>query len=97
MKMNVYAIYDVKAAMFQRPIFATRDGEATRAFIDVLANPEHPITRHPEDYSLFRIGTYDDLEGIIEDEPNVQIITALSAKAMNEDINSPEVPGGAND
>jgi hypothetical protein len=83
MKLQAYAVYDAKAMMFNRPVFAVQDGEAVRTFCDAVAHPDHHFNKHPEDYSLFRIGTYKDDNAEIVDEPNVQLITGLEAVRIN--------------
>ncbi len=56
---SVYTIYDSKAEAYMTPFFVDKDGQALRDFQDVVQNPETPFAKHPEDYTLFKIGTYD--------------------------------------
>ena len=97
MRLNAYAIYDVKAAMYQRPFFAVRDGEATRAFVDAVATKDHPLGQHPEDYTLFRIGAFNDESGLLEASPAERMMTALEAAAQmltnGEVPHTPKLPG----
>lgn len=63
---NIYCIYDKKAEAFPaQPYFARTDGIAIRAFTDLANRPDNDIGQHPEDYSLFRVGTYDTLRGLV--------------------------------
>ncbi len=60
MNLNLYTIYDAKTHAYDRIMSAQADGEALRIFKDLAVSADHPIGQHPEDYSLFRIGTYDN-------------------------------------
>jgi hypothetical protein len=61
----VCAIRDVKSELFGRPIFTQTTGVAIRQFTDEVnrKDPDNPLNRHPEDFSLYHIGSYDDNEG----------------------------------
>lgn len=60
MILNVYAIYDLKAECFGTPFFFPQDGQAGRAFADLAQDKRTSVGLHPEDYRLFRIGTFND-------------------------------------
>ena len=70
MKYNAYAIFDKGVQAYMRPFFMQADGQAMRLFGDMSVDAEHDIGKHPEDYSLFRIGEYDESSGeLIKCEP----------------------------
>ncbi len=77
MKLNIYTIFDTAAGLYMRPWYASSDGAAVRAFGDLAKDPEHEIGQHPEDYSLFRIGVYDDNNAVMTVEDRDCIATAL--------------------
>ena len=60
MKVFIFTIYDSKAETFNAPFFMTNEPQAVRGFSDAVNNPETPYGKHPEDYTLFLIGEYDD-------------------------------------
>jgi hypothetical protein len=66
MKLNCYAIFDSATNAYMRPFFMQSDGQANRSFADEAVRADSEISKHPEDYSLFRVGTWDDNEGSIE-------------------------------
>ena len=68
MKMKMYSIYDRCAAAYMRPFYTQRDDEAIRSFRDLALDAQHPVGQHPEDYSLFRIGEFDDNTGSVTGE-----------------------------
>lgn len=70
MKLIICAIHDTKAEAFAQPMFFQAVGQAVRAFIDAVSDgdPKSNLANHPEDFNLFRIGTYDDQTGEIVPE-----------------------------
>ena len=63
MNLNIYTIFDTASGTYMRPFFTQADGQAVRSFKDISCDAEHEIGQHPEDYSLWRIGLYDDNSG----------------------------------
>lgn len=61
----VFAVKDEAVSAFGQPIFVRARGEALRAFQDECANKDSAIHKHPNDYSLWNIGTYDDNTGAL--------------------------------
>ena len=72
MKINLYVIYDVKAAFYNKPFYFQNDSIALRAFTDLANEESTDIAKHPEDFILFAIGEYDDEKASIKShEPRV--------------------------
>lgn len=68
MNMKLFAIYDTAVGAYMRPFVMQSPGQAIRAFEDMVSDPNHDIARHPEDYSLFIIGEFNDQTGEIVPE-----------------------------
>lgn len=66
MKLNIYSIYDKAVQAYMRPFFLQADSAAKRAFGDLVVDADHEISKHPEDYALFRIGEFDDGTGELD-------------------------------
>lgn len=60
MKQNVFAIYDSKANAYLSPFFLPTVGMAVRVFSDCVNSKDHQFGAHPEDYTLFHLGIFDD-------------------------------------
>ena len=61
-----YAVYDRKAEMYSQPFLEVKDGTAIRAVQDiVINNKDHAFAKHPSDFSLHRLGEFDEATGII--------------------------------
>jgi len=63
--MKVFSIYDSKAEVFWMPKFYINAGVALREFADAVAasKGDNDLSAHPEDYTLFEIGNWDEREG----------------------------------
>lgn len=60
MQIKLFSIYDSKAGIYQNPWQSRTKGEAIRGFTTIANDKTHPIGKHPEDYILFEIGTFED-------------------------------------
>ena len=65
MKFNIYAVFDSKSEAHTTPFFDHAQGRALRTFKDCCNDSEHQFGKHPEDYTLFNLGEYDDATGTI--------------------------------
>lgn len=91
MKLNVYSIFDTAAGTYMRPFFLQSDGQATRAFTDIATDADHEIGKHPEDYSLHRIGIFDDQKGKLIHEDKECLATGLEVVALTRNVNRDNV------
>lgn len=62
MIVKIFSIYDSKVEAYLRPFFEATAGSAIRAVSDEVnsRNEKSGFCKHPEDYVLFELGTYDD-------------------------------------
>lgn len=81
MRMMVYTIFDTASGAYMRPFFLNSDGQAMRAFTDIATDDKHEVGRHPEDYSLVRIGHYDDNNAALVGEDVEVLATGLEVVA----------------
>ncbi len=86
MNLNIYCVFDCAAAAYMRPFFAQSDAEALRSFTDISIDADHPIGAHPEDYSLHRIGIYNDQTAVITPEDKQCLATAQERVASTRKI-----------
>lgn len=66
MVLKAFAVFDTKAGSFLAPVFMPAVGMMTRAFSDAVNNPQHDFSKHPEDYRLANIGSFDVDSGRLE-------------------------------
>lgn len=60
---KVFSVYDEKAKIFMTPFAMVEVGEALRMFMDLVRDQKTLLSRHPEDYKLYQLGTFDDFKG----------------------------------
>lgn len=65
-ELSVFAVLDSKANAFMTPVHFMYKGQATRWFDDVLKERDLPFSKHPEDYSLYHLGYFDQYTGRLE-------------------------------
>ncbi|AXH77037.1 MAG: nonstructural protein [Microviridae sp.] len=65
MIIRAYSIFDVKGSVFHTPWFQHTDALAMRTLHDLVNDPSTTIGRHPADFRLYFIGTYDDQLGLM--------------------------------
>ena len=65
--MKIYSIYDTKTSSFHIPFFAQSNGAALRIFMDETnrAHDNNMLFKHPADFVLYEIGTFDQDSGKI--------------------------------
>ena len=66
--MRLFSIYDRKAEGHKPPFSVTTIGEAERAFLDACNAEGTDLQKHPEDYQLWMIGTFDIYSGEVTAE-----------------------------
>ena len=82
----MYAIIDTASGVYDGPFKGMSDGHIIRAFSDMCMDAEHPIGQHPEDYSLIKVGTWNEGTGELEDLQNMTMITGLEAVAQSRQV-----------
>ena len=65
MKMVIVSILDTAAGAYGRPAYVVSEGVAVRQFQDEVnrAHEDNQLYKHPDDFQLFYIGTFDDNTG----------------------------------
>lgn len=86
MKSQLYSIFDTASGVYDRPIFAAADGIVMREFSDCCQNAEHQYGQHPEDYTLIRLGNFDNTTGKLIDEQNESLATGLELVAASRNV-----------
>ncbi len=66
MLFKVFTIYDEKAKAYLPPFTLPTTPMAVRSFADCVNNPEHAFGRHPQDFTLFDLGSFDDAKALFE-------------------------------
>ncbi len=86
MKVQCYAIFDTCSGIYEKPFFSTTDDLVKREFQDIAVSADHPISNHPEHYSLWRLGNFDNNTGKILNEPNECLWQAVEAISQSQAV-----------
>lgn len=62
-KLKVFVAYDSKVEAYMRPYFARSVGEIMREWERACNDPQSMMCQHPEDFTLFETGEYDEKTG----------------------------------
>lgn len=65
MLLKVFALYDVKSGAYGTPFFLHHVGEAVRACIDLGGDLNTIVGRHPADFALHELGSFDTETGLL--------------------------------
>jgi len=78
--LNVYSLRDSKAGIYHVPQYFNTHGEAERWLTDMVKfSPDSPVARHPEDFDLLHLGTFEQSTGLVK---GLQTATHI-AKALH--------------
>lgn len=70
MKHQICAVFDVAANAFHKPFYAPAIAAAVRSFHDEVNREaeDNQMYKHPGDYELHLLGTFDEETGVVECE-----------------------------
>lgn len=87
MKLHVFSIRDAQLSTYQAPFYAKTKGEARRIFADAVKNPDanNILNKHPEDFSMWHLGLYDDETGFFDQSGANGVELMAQAKDVKED------------
>ena len=93
MELSIYSIFDMGTKAYAQPFYTVNDGMAIRMFSDnVNSKEENMISKHPDQFILFKIGEFNDQSGSIESfEKPVNLGMAATYKVDNEETELKEV------
>lgn len=68
MLKGLYSLYDSKTETYSAPFSHNTRGDAIRAFTDAVnsSDARSLLVAHPEDFTLFYIGDFNDTDGVLE-------------------------------
>lgn len=85
MKQSIVAIFDRKAEAFLKPVVVDSPAAAVRAWGDAINEPSSDFGKHPEDYSMWSIGTYCSSTGTFQPQENGNVELAKALALKNSD------------
>lgn len=64
MELKMFSIRDSKGEIFNTPFYSKTHGEAERNFHQLVKDEKSTVSKYPEDFDLYYLGTYDDNTGV---------------------------------
>jgi len=61
----MFCVYDSKARVFANPFISVNNETAIRDFQRACTDPQSDLMRFPSDYTLYKIGAYDDSNAML--------------------------------
>ncbi|WNK13547.1 MAG: nonstructural protein [Microvirus sp.] len=68
------------------PFYVVAPGQAIRLFEDGCGDKESPFGKHPGDYKLYQIGTFDDQDAVWEQLSPVQLVCSGSDWLASQEL-----------
>jgi len=93
MRHRSFSVFDQKALAYLPPFFMPEVGMATRAFTDMVNDTAHMFGKHPEDFTLFELGMFDDNKGMLEPFKSPEMV--VTGLAVLRPVEQPDLFKGA--
>lgn len=84
MILQIFSIFDSKAEAYMPPFFFNARGQAIRAFEDLANDNSSSINNHPGDFTLYHIGSFDDVTAELEIKNHTSLGCAIELKKEHE-------------
>lgn len=83
MILQVVSIKDAVTGAYSQPSFVLTTSQAVRSFQDMCEDTNSNLHKHPADYELMHIGTFDDELGVLTPlTAEVNGVTAYSPRSI---------------
>lgn len=82
---EIFSIYDSKSEAYLQPFFIQNKATAVRAISNCVNDPDHAFSKHPSDYHLFHLGSFDDDTSLFDLFPSPDPVVKL-LEVMQPDL-----------
>lgn len=90
MKLHVYSVFDKAVGAYLQPFYARSQGEALRSFSEAANNGTSNFAKYPLDFTLVRLGEFDDNSGVFLTNDPVRVVSAAEVMVEPGDPFTPE-------
>lgn len=84
MKHVVVSVHDSASGLFGRPVFVAAAGQAVRSFADEVNSDKGDLANHAEDFTLYKLGEFDDASGQFSSEGATVLARGKDLKQVTE-------------
>jgi hypothetical protein len=80
MRYVIVSVYDRAVSAYARPVFVASEGSALRSFDDEVnrKSEDNEIGKHPADYNLSVLGSFDDSIGVLTSHDPRVLVEAVN-------------------
>ena len=76
---TMIAVKDAKVGSYARPVPVVNAATGVRAFPDAVNDPSTEYHKHPEDYTIWELGSFDDQTGLFTNlDTPIQLANAIA-------------------
>lgn len=86
---RVFAVYDYKAEAYLQPFTMETTGQAIRSFADAVNDPKSMWYRHPKDFVLYELGSFDEKEGVFKNEGVSKLVVTADQLKVDDGVGDP--------
>ena len=94
MKHIIFSIFDSATGLYQPPFYDRAEGQAIRNFMQAAEDSNSMLAKHPQDFTLMKLGTFDDTTSKFDLAPTPIRVYSLS---QNIDVNQENTNEISND
>jgi len=88
---NLFTVYDAKAEAYLQTFQLPTTAMAVRVFAECCNSKDHQFGKHPSDYTLFHLGTFDELNGGINSHAPKSLGNAVEFVKNDKHNDSPSL------
>lgn len=77
-RLQMYTVKDKKADAYLQPFTTQTKGLAIRMIQGTLEQQDNNLSKYPEDFSLWKIGEFDENSGIIQGLQEPELVSQLT-------------------
>ena len=89
MEMVAVSVFDRATGAFGRPVFVGTVAQAVRGFTDEVNGGDSDVSRHPQDFALYRVGAFDDASGLFSSvSPPERVVEASDLRRSSTAVTS---------
>lgn len=77
---KIFVIKDEKSGAHYDPFTMSNTIDAQRAFMQGMKSEKSIISQYPEDFNLYYIGDFDEMDGSINPQKPILMLTGKEAK-----------------
>ncbi len=84
MRQIIFTVLDTKAMAYLPPFFLPNEAVAKRVFGDMATDITHQFGKHPEDFTLYKLGEFEDCTAEIFQDKKAPVLVTTGLMIKGE-------------